>query len=90
MIVELEVWLRELRAKLSGNNDTIKAINYCLNRWASLSRSLGDGRFSMLNMPLSVSYGGHRGTKNWTFARSDEGGRRAAAIYGVIATANRS
>jgi len=27
------------------------------------------------------------GRKNWTFAGSDEGGRRAAAIYTVIATA---
>ena len=27
------------------------------------------------------------GRKNWTFAGSDEGGRRAAAIYSLIATA---
>ncbi|OSI32956.1 transposase [Bradyrhizobium canariense] len=27
------------------------------------------------------------GRKNWTFAASDEGGRRAAAIYSLIATA---
>jgi hypothetical protein len=27
------------------------------------------------------------GRKNWTFAGSDEGGRRAAAIYTLIATA---
>jgi len=33
LIVELEAWLREQRAKLSRNNDTTKAINYCLSRW---------------------------------------------------------
>lgn len=27
------------------------------------------------------------GRKNWTFAGSDEGGRRAAAIYTLVATA---
>jgi hypothetical protein len=27
------------------------------------------------------------GRRNWTFAGSDEGGRRAAAIYTIIATA---
>lgn len=27
------------------------------------------------------------GRRNWTFAGSDEGGRRAAAIYGLIETA---
>jgi transposase len=27
------------------------------------------------------------GRKNWTFAGSDEGGRRAAALYTLIATA---
>ena len=32
LIVELEAWLREQRAKLSKNSDTTKAINYCLSR----------------------------------------------------------
>jgi len=32
LIVELQAWLREQRAKLSRNNDTTKAINYCLSR----------------------------------------------------------
>ena len=30
------------------------------------------------------------GRRNWTFAGSDEGGRRAAAIYTLIATAKLS
>jgi hypothetical protein len=33
LVIELEAWLREQRTKLSRNNDTTKAINYCLNRW---------------------------------------------------------
>lgn len=38
-------------------------------------------------MLLNVSYGRAVGRKNWTFAGSDEGGRRAAAIYKLVATA---
>lgn len=44
LIEELEAWLREQRAKLSKNNDTAKAINCSLNRWAAFTRFLDDGR----------------------------------------------
>lgn len=32
LINELQSWLRERRAELSRNNDTTKAINYCLSK----------------------------------------------------------
>ncbi len=41
--------MREQRAKLSRNNDTTKAINYCLSRWDAFSRFLDDGRLCMSN-----------------------------------------
>ena len=47
LIIELEAWLREQRAKLSRNNDTTKAINYCLSRWDAFTRFLDDGRLCM-------------------------------------------
>jgi transposase len=40
---------REQRAKLSRNNDTTKAINYCLSRWDAFTRFLYDGRLCMSN-----------------------------------------
>jgi hypothetical protein len=49
LIVELEVWLRDQRAKLSKNSDTTKAINYCLSRWDAFTRFLDDGRLCMSN-----------------------------------------
>lgn len=49
LIVELEAWLREQRTKLSRNNDTTKAINYCLTRWDAFTRFLHDGRLCMSN-----------------------------------------
>jgi transposase len=88
LVVALESWLREQRAKLSAKNDTAKAIAYSLTRWAALTRFLDDGRLCMSNnaaereiRPIAM------GRKNWTFAGSDEGCRRAAAIYTLINTA---
>jgi len=88
LMVALEVWLREQRAKLSGQSSVSKAIAYCLTRWVALTRFIDDGRLCMSNnaaereiRPIAV------GRHNWTFAGSDEGGRRAAAIYTLIHTA---
>ncbi|MGY3233201.1 hypothetical protein ACVMAJ_000091 [Bradyrhizobium sp. USDA 4448] len=87
LIVELEAWLREQRAKLSRNNDTTKAINYCLGRWDAFSRFLDDGRLCMSNNAAERELRAVAvGRKNWTFAGSDEGGRRSAAIYTLVAT----
>jgi transposase len=88
LMIALEAWLREQRAKLSGQSNVSKAIAYCLTRWVALTRFLDDGRLCMSNnaaereiRPIAV------GRHNWTFAGSDEGGRRAAAIYTLIHTA---
>jgi transposase len=89
LIVELGAWLREQRAKLSKNSDTTKAINYCLNRWDAFIRFLDDGRLCMSNNAAERELRAVAvGRRNWTFAGSDEGGRRAAAIYSLITTAN--
>nr|GAJ37668.1 hypothetical 61.7 kDa protein y4HP [Bradyrhizobium sp. DOA9] len=47
LIVELEAWLREQRAKLSRNNGTTKAIIYGLSGWDAFSRFNDDGRLCM-------------------------------------------
>jgi transposase len=88
LVSELHAWLREQRAKLSKNSDTTKAINYSLNRWDAFIRFLEDGRLCMSNNAAERELRAVAlGRKNWTFAGSDEGGRRAAAIYTLIATA---
>ena len=88
LVTALETWLREQRAKLSSQSETAKAIAYCLTRWIALTRFLDDGRLCMSNnaaeremRPVAM------GRKNWTFAGSDVGGQRAAAIYTLIQTA---
>jgi transposase len=87
LIDDLEIWLREQRGKLSSKADLAKAIGYMLTRWPSFTRFLKDGRVCATNnaaeraiRPLAV------GRRNWTFAGSDAGGRRAAAMYTLIET----
>src|SRR6267142_2045945 len=49
LIAELEIWMHQQRALLSTKNDTAKAINYLLNRWAAFTRFLDDGRVCLSN-----------------------------------------
>lgn len=84
----LGFWLREQYARLSAANQVAKAIAYSLNCWHALVRFLDDGRLCMSNNAAERALRGIAvGRHNWTFAGSDAGGRRAAAIYTLIETA---
>ena len=88
LVIALEAWLREQRSKLSARSETGKAIAYSLTRWVGLTRFLDDGRLCISNNAAERALRGIAvGRRNWTFAGSDEGGRRAAAIYTLIETA---
>lgn len=88
LLVNLDVWLREQRARLSANSETAKAIHYILSRWTAFTRFLDDGRLCISNNAAERSLRGIAvGRHNWIFAGSDEGGRRAAAIYTLTETA---
>jgi transposase len=88
LIAALETWLRQQRAKLSRRSETAKAIDYNLKRWTALTRFLDNGRLCMSNNAAERALRCVAvGRKNWTFAGSDEGGHRAAAIYTLIGTA---
>jgi transposase len=88
LVIALESWLREQRDRVSKNSETGKAIDYSLKRWSALTRFLDDGRLCMSNNAAERELRAVAvGRRNWTFAGSDEGGRRAAAIYTLIATA---
>jgi len=81
-------WLREQYARLSPNSQIAKAIAYSLNGWDALVRFLDVGRLCLSNNAAERALRGIAvGRRNWTFAGSDEGGRRAAAIYTLIETA---
>jgi hypothetical protein len=80
--------LREQHARLSPNSQVAKAIAYSLNVWDALAGFLDDGHLCMTNNAaeralrcIAVE------PNNWTFAGSEAGGRRAAAIYTLIEAA---
>ena len=84
-MTDLETWLRRERRRLSSQNDTAKAIDYSLKRWLALTRFLDDGRLCISNNAAERALRGIAvGRHNWTFAGSDEGGRRAAASQRTI------
>ena len=88
LMAELRAWLETTLARISGRSDFAAAIRYTLSRWEALTLFLRDGRACIDNSaaeramrPIAL------GRRNWTFAGSDAGGRRAAAIYSLIETA---
>ena len=67
-----------------------KAITYTLNQWQALCRFVDDGRLPIDNNAVeremkSIAIG----RKNWMFFGSQRGGRAAAIIYSIIASARR-
>jgi transposase len=84
----LRVFLERALATISKKSSLAGAIRYSLARWPALCRFTTDGRLEMTNnaaeraiRPLAL------GRKNWLFAGSDNGGRRAATIYTITQTA---
>ena len=62
-------------------------MSYLLSRWEAFTRFLDDGRVCLSNNAAERALRGVAiGRRNWTFAGSDEGGRRAAAIYSLVQT----
>ena len=88
VLAELRSFLDATLAKISGKSDFATAIRYATSRWTALTRYVDDGRLEMSNnaaeraiRPLAL------GRKNYLFAGSDAGGRRAAIMYTLIETA---
>jgi hypothetical protein len=88
VVVSLERWMRDERAKLSRHSDVAKAMDYMLKRWDGFTRFLDDGRIDLTNNAAERALRGIAlGRKSWLFAGSDRGGQRAAIMYSLIVTA---
>jgi transposase len=88
MLADLKDFLAAALASISRKSSLAGAIRYSLSRWPALCRFTHDGRLEMTNnsaeraiRPLAL------GRKNYLFAGSDRGGRRAALIYTIAQTA---
>ena len=88
LLIELKAAMETALERGSKKTALSQALRYALTRWPALTRYTEDGRLDMTNnaaeraiRPIAV------GRKNWIFAGSDEGGRRAAVMYTLIETA---
>src|SRR3954469_11058035 len=88
ILADFEPWLRQQQERLSRKSEVGKAIAYTTRRWEALTRFMSDGRVCLTNNAAERALRGVAvGRRNWTFAGSDRGGERAAAIYTLIETA---
>lgn len=88
LLTDLKDFLDAALGRISRKSSLAIAIRYSLSRWPALCGFAHDGRLEMTNnaaeraiRPLAL------GRKNYLFAGSDAGGRRAAILYTLIQTA---
>ena len=90
ILAQFKVWLDEEKPKVMPASPIGQAIGYTLNQWEALNRYCDHG---FLEIDNGVSERELRrigtGRNNWHFAGSDEGGRRAAVLYSIVATCKR-
>lgn len=97
-----ERWLRDQSSGQAANGAVLPggpalpksplgmAINYALSNWEALMRYASDGRLDIDNnaaeravRPMAI------GRKNYLFVGSDNGGKTAAVLYSLVASAKR-
>src|SRR5436190_686358 len=84
----LAAWADSTVRQLSRKSELAQAFRYMRARWTALVRCFGDGRLALDNNPAERALRCVAiGRKNYLFAGSDGGGRRAAAIYSLIESA---
>jgi transposase len=80
-------WLDEQANVVLPKSPIGEAVHYARAQWTALTRYLEDGDLAIDN---NASERALRrvvtGRKNWLFCGSDEGGRRAAILYSIVAT----
>jgi transposase len=88
LLAQMKAEFEGVLSRISGKSTLAQALRYSLSRWESLTRYTTDGRLDICNnaaeraiRPIAI------GRKNWLFAGSDDGGKRAATIYTLIETA---
>jgi len=84
----LAAWADETVRRLSRKSELATAFRYMRGRRTALGRCFDDGRLALDNNPAERALRCVAiGRKNYLFAGSDTGGRRAAALYSLIESA---
>ncbi|MCE9583504.1 MAG: transposase, partial [Planctomycetes bacterium] len=80
-------WLRALQPAVLPKSPIGAAVTYALNQWAALNRYVEHPHAAIDNNLAERELRAVAiGRKNWEFAGSDEGGRRAGILYSITAT----
>jgi len=88
VLADMHDWLIRSRIATADGSGLARAIDYSLNRWASLIRYAQTGNLPIDNNPVENTIRPIAlGKKNWLFAGSERAGKRAAAIQSLFATA---
>jgi transposase len=84
----MKAWMTQTLERLSQKSEAAKAIRYALIRWKALMRYCDDGRIEIDNNAAERALRRVAlGRKNYLFAGSDAGGKRAAVIYSLLGSA---
>jgi transposase len=90
ILLRLRLLLEQERGNVVPQSPIGKAITYALNQWSDLCRFVDDGHLPIDNNAVQREMKSiATGRKNWLFFGSERGGRAAAVIYSVIASARR-
>ena len=90
LMLRLRLFLEQERPRVLPQSKIGKAITYALNQWQCLCRFVDDGRLPIDNNAVEREMKSiATGRKNWMFFGSERGGRAAAIIYTIIASARR-
>lgn len=87
VLQRLKIWLQENYSQVLPKSPIGKAIAYSLPRWDRLSLYATDGRLQIDNNPIENAIRPVAlGRKNFLFAGSNEGGKRLALFYSLLAS----
>lgn len=88
---KFKTWLDKQVEQALPKSPIYAALRYTLNQWDALCRYVEDGRLAIDNNAAERSLRGVAiGRKNWLFCGSEEGGRTAAVMFTLIASAVRN
>jgi transposase len=90
ILEDFQVWLNEQLRIVRPKSPVAGAIKYCLRNWEALTRFTTDGAIPIDNNRTERTLRDQAlGRKNWLFLGSDNGGRTAAILYSIVASAKR-
>jgi transposase len=90
IVNEMQEWFNEQLRGLRPKSPLAKAVKYSLKNWEALTRFTTDGNIPIDNNRTERTLRDQAiGRKNWLFLGSNNGGRTAAILYSLVASAKR-